>query len=124
MSGQIKFLNNFGDITIEWDEQDHIKMLTIIQDKLNNGFQFFIIKEKFMGIPLTGGKKELKKVSQLSGNKVLIKDKDIEKYFNSVETAKIIEDDKRDTFTVLKGSTNAEEIAKHTSVCSKPAKAG
>jgi len=122
-NGQIKFLNTFGDITIEWDERDHLKMLTIIQEKLDAGFQFFIVKDRFCGIPGTGGTKKLKKISKLSGNKILVKDKDITKYFNDVTSAKIV-NDKKDSHTMVENSRNAEKIARSTSVCSRPATRG
>ena len=122
-NGQIKFLNTFGDITIEWEEEDHLKMLTVIQEKLDAGFQFYIVKDKFCGLPGTGGTKKLKKISKLSGNKVLIKDKDISKYFNHITSAKIV-DDKKDSHEMIENSRNAEKIARSTSVCSRPATRG
>jgi len=122
-NGQIKFLNTFGDITIEWEEKDHIEMLTVIQEKLDAGFQFYIVKDRFCGIPGTGGKKKLKKISKLSGNKVLIKDKDISKYFNHISSAKII-NDKSDSHQMVENSRDAEKIAKSSSVCSRPATRG
>ena len=116
--GQIKFLNAFGDITIEWDEKDRAKMLKIIKEKLDEGFQFYIVKKRFFG--LFGEKKEkLKKITKLSNNKVLIKDKDISDYFEGITSARII-DDNTDKHEVVSNSRNPEEIVKSTSVCTKP----
>ena len=122
-NGQIKFLNTFGDITIEWEDKDHIAMLTVIQEKLDAGFQFYIVKDRFCGIPGTERKKKLKKISKLSGNKVLIKDKDISKYFNHITSAKII-DDKRESHEMVENSRDPEKIVKSTSVCTRPATRG
>jgi len=122
-TGQIKFLNLYGDITIEWSEKDHLKMIGVIEEKLKEGFQFFIVKKKFLGIPFTGGKKELKKISSMHGNKVLIKDESLEKYFNDISSAEII-NDKTESHEIVKNSTNPEEIAKSSSVCSKPPQRG
>ena len=40
----IKFINLYGDIVIKWDSKDDKQMEQILKAKLNQGFQFFIVK--------------------------------------------------------------------------------
>ena len=116
--GQIKFLNLYGDITIEWEDKDHIEMLKVIEEKLEQGFQFYIVKDRFCGLPFTGGKKEVKRISQVEGNKVHIKDEAISKYFSNITSATIVNDNTQ-SHQVVKNSRDANEIAKSSSVCTK-----
>ncbi len=119
-TGQIKFLNHYGDITIEWDEDDSVKMEKLIAEKLEQGFQFYIVRKVF-GIP--AGKKKLKKISKLNDKKIFIKDDDMKKFFDEVESLKTVDDNTTD-HTVVKNSKDVKEIAKSTTVATKPPRAG
>ena len=44
----ITFLNCYGDLTVTWDEKDAQKMESRIQKLLDDGFQFFIVKKRFL----------------------------------------------------------------------------
>jgi len=115
--GQIKFLNMYGDITIEWEIEDHAKMLRMIQKKLDDGHQFYIVKKRFFGL----GKKitKIDNINQLSDTKVYIKDADAKECFENLTTTTVINDNTT-SHEVVKNSRNAEEIAKSSTVCTKP----
>ena len=121
MAGQIKFLNLYGDITIEWDDKDNLLMEKIIAEKLAEGYQFFIVKKSFGG--LISKTKKLKSVRKLKENKILIKDKDVESIFEDINSARIIEDN-NNKHEVVKASNNVNEISKSNTVCTKPPQAG
>jgi len=116
--GQIKFLNAFGDITIEWEEKDKEKMEKLIQEKLDEGFQFFIVKKRFFGL-LGSSKKKIKTTKDIKSNQIYIKDKDIEKYFQEISSLKVI-DDETDKHEVVENSRDVKKIVKSTTVCTKP----
>lgn len=118
-SGQITFLNCYGDLTIEWDEKDSLAIEGKIVELLASGHQFFIVKRNMFGM-----KKEVSMTSlkQLKENKVIIKDPELEKLLGDIN-GKITKQNS-DTYDVVKGSKDPKEIAKNQSVCSKSSTKG
>ena len=115
----ITFLNCYGDLTITWDEKDSKKMESKIQKLLDEGFQFFIIKKRF----LRPSKKEpIRSLRDLEKNEVTADDKTIALLFKDID-GKVCKDE-NDSYDVIKGSINPKEIVKSEVVCSKPATAG
>ena len=115
----ITFLNCYGDLTITWDEKDSKKMESKIQKLLDEGFQFFIIKKRF----LRPSKKEpIRSLRDLEKNEVTADDKTIALLFKDID-GKVCKDE-NDSYDVIKGSINPKEIVKAEVVCSKPAVAG
>ena len=115
----ITFLNCYGDLTITWDEKDSKKMELKIQKLLDEGFQFFIIKKRF----LRPSKKEpIRSLRDLEKNEVTADDKTIALLFKDID-GKVCKDE-NDSYDVIKGSINPKEIVKAEVVCSKPAVAG
>jgi len=65
----IIFLNMFGDITIDWDDKDHIKVLQLVDKLMQEGVTFFILKPRFFG--LTEKKERLYSLKEVSGKLVI-----------------------------------------------------
>lgn len=115
----ITFLNCYGDLTVTWDEKDSKKMESRIQKLLDEGYQFFIIKKRF----LRPSKKEpIRSLRDLEKNEITAEDKTISLLFNDIDGE--VCRDENDSYDVIKGSTKPEEIVKAEVVCSKPATAG
>lgn len=115
----ITFLNCYGDLTVTWDEKDSAKMESRIQKLLDDGYQFFIIKKRF----LRPSKKEpIRSLREIEKNEVTADDKTIAKLFSDIDGE--VCRDETDQYDIVKGSTNPKEIVKSEVVCSKPATAG
>lgn len=119
--GQIKFLNLYGDITIEWDKEDNKEMEKFIQEKLDEGYYFYIVEKKFFG--LFSKEVKINKINEIKNNKILIKDQEIENLLNRTKTIKTIKDN-TDTHKIIRVSNNTKEIATSTTVCIKPPQRG
>lgn len=46
----ITFLNMTGDVTISWDETNREVMLKLVEEKMEQGYSFFILKPRLFGI--------------------------------------------------------------------------
>jgi hypothetical protein len=46
----ITWLNMTGDITITWDKTNEADMLALVEQKMKEGFSFFIMKPRFLSI--------------------------------------------------------------------------
>ena len=115
----ITFLNCYGDLTVTWDEKDSKKMESRIQKLLDEGYQFFIIKKRF----LRPTKKEpIRSLRELEKNEITADDKTISVLFNDIDGE--VCRDENDSYDIVKGSTKPKEIVKSEVVCSKPATAG
>lgn len=115
----ITFLNCYGDLTVTWDEKDSKKMESRIQKLLDEGYQFFIIKKRF----LRPSKKEpIRSLRDLEKNEITAEDKTISLLFNDIDGE--VCRDENDSYDIVKGSNKPEEIVKSEVVCSKPATAG
>ena len=115
----ITFLNCYGDLTITWDEKDSSKMESRIQKLLDDGYQFFIVKKRFL---ISDKKVPLRSLRDLEKNEVTADDKTIAALFHDIDGE--VCRDETDQYDIVKGSTNPKEIVKSEVVCSKPATAG
>lgn len=115
----ITFLNCYGDLTVSWDEKDSTKMESRIQKLLDQGYQFFIVKKRFLR---PNAKVPIRSLRELEKNEVTAADKTIALLFEDIE-GEVLKDD-TEQYDMVKGSTDAKEIVKSEVVCSKPATAG
>ena len=46
----ITFLNMTGDVTIAWDPANEAGVLAVVEQKMKEGFTFFILKPRFFGV--------------------------------------------------------------------------
>lgn len=119
MGRSMTFLNCYGDITISWDEKDSVKMESKIQQLLDEGYQFTIIKKRFL---LPNKKVPLRKLSELETNSVTANDEVLAKLFGDISGT--VMKDNSDSYDVVKGSDDASEIVQGEVVCSKPSTGG
>lgn len=56
----ITFLNMTGDVTITWDKSNEAQILTMIEQKMKEGYSFFILKPRFFCL---FGKKKVRATS-------------------------------------------------------------
>lgn len=72
----IVFLNQTGDVAIEWDDANEEAILALIEEKMKQGIRFFILKPVLGGL-LGSKKKQATSIKQIrkAGN-VLIEDQD------------------------------------------------
>lgn len=115
----ITFLNCYGDLTISWNEADSLKMESRIQNLLAEGYQFFIIKKRFLR---PDKKIMIRSLKDLEKNEITAEDKTIAKLFHDIE-GEVCKDD-NDEYTVVKGSVDSKEIVKSEVICAKPAVGG
>ncbi len=118
---ELMFLNCFGDVTLTWEEQDDEKMKKHIQKLIDEGHMFFIIKKKFL---IFNKEVQVNCSKEINNNKVLIKDDKMAGILLDVKNAKLASKDKDDSYDVVKGSKNPEEIVKSQAVCVKPSRGG
>lgn len=56
----ITFLNMTGDVTISWDASNEATMLALVEQKMKEGYSFFVLKPRFLSIL---GKKKVRATS-------------------------------------------------------------
>lgn len=118
-NASLTFLNCYGDLTITWEEKDSAQMESRIQKLLDKGFQFFIIKKRFM---LPSKKVKLSSLRELRKNEITAKDETIFELFSKMDIDVVR--DETDNYDVIKSSEKSEEIVKSEVICSKPAVGG
>lgn len=115
----ITFLNCYGDLTVTWDEKDSNKMESRIQKLLDDGFQFFIVKKRFL---ISDKKVPLRSLRDLEKNEVTADDKTIAALFHDVDGE--VYKDSQSEYDIVKGSNNPKEIVKSEVVCAPSSSRG
>mgnify|MGYP006421471865 CR=1 FL=1 len=79
MSRNLTFLNQMGDITITWDSSEDEVIKNMIQNKIDQGYVFFVIERKF----LFKKKNKISHINQLANkNSVILEDETLEELFS------------------------------------------
>ena len=115
----ITFLNCYGDLTVTWDEKDSKKMESRIQKLLDDGFQFFIVKKRFL---ISDKKVPLRSLRDLEKNEVTADDKTIATLFHDIDGE--VYKDSQSEYDIVKGSNSPEEIVKSEVVCAPSSSRG
>ncbi len=119
MPRTMNLLNQTGDITIGWGEGDDVHMLPMIEEKLRQGYSFFIVKGE--------DEVRLKRVDQIGDvRKVVLSDKEAERLFAAGRVG-LVEKAKgavRGVVDTIRRSTTAEEIVRHDTVAMRPMAGG
>jgi hypothetical protein len=107
-------LNEQGDVTIIWDEENDEKMVEVIKKKMAEGIQFFIIEPRFGG-RASPAKTPLKKAADATKHRALsIRDED---FAAMVEAGAAEVERTPDTkVKTVRKSTDAKEVARSESV--------
>lgn len=114
------FLNEHGDITITWDDSTVEDVKDMIQEKMNQGYTFFIVEKKFGIIPT---QKRLTNVYDIYDHKkVIMRDKEVQKLFMSGKVQLVKEDN---STAQTNGIANtAAQAAQTNTVAVRPAVGG
>lgn len=104
-------LNEFGDIVIEWDEESHDEMVEVIQQKLDQGYVFFIIEKKFFN--LFDAKKRIQDAKQIKNRKVLVED---HAFRDMILAGKAVETNHKQSYSAIRPAFDANEIASNHTV--------
>lgn len=115
----ITFLNCYGDLTVTWDEKDSQKMESRIQKLLDDGFQFFIVKKRFL---ISDKKTPLRSLRDLEKNEITADDKTIAALFHDINGE--VYKDSQTEYDVVKGSKDPKEIVKGEVVCAPSSSRG
>lgn len=115
----ITFLNCYGDLTVTWDEKDSNKMESRIQKLLDDGFQFFIVKKRFL---ISDKKTPLRSLRDLEKNEITADDKTIAALFHDIDGE--VYKDSQTEYDVVKGSKDPKEIVKGEVVCAPSSSRG
>ena len=115
----ITFLNCYGDLTVTWDEKDSTKMESRIQKLLDDGFQFFIVKKRFL---ISDKKTPLRSLRDLEKNEITADDKTIAALFHDIDGE--VYKDSQTEYDVVKGSKDPKEIVKGEVVCAPSSSRG
>jgi hypothetical protein len=117
------FLNGHGDITISWSESDDVKMKELISKKMESGYQFFIIKPRFLGI-FGCSTKNIASISDLNKKSVTILDKDIEIFIKEAHEANLLSSQGDASYDVVSCAATAHDVCKNQTVAVKPVRGG
>ena len=113
-SRALTFLNEMGDVTLIWQEQNDAAMEALIQKRMDEGITFFIIEPRLGGL-VAPDRKKLKKPAEAMKHRALsIPDEEVQK-FVSGGLAEVIST----PAVPVKGSRrskSAKEVAKSESV--------
>jgi hypothetical protein len=116
-------LNQQGDVTLVWEEEDDDKIIPVIEKKLAEGFAFFIIEPRLMGL-MKPKKVRLTDAEEARRHRALaIRDEDLAGFLRAGDTAVTV----RTPASRVRGSrksTSASEIAAAESVAVQPMRGG
>ena len=118
-NASLTFLNCYGDLTVTWDEKDSKKMESRIQKLLDDGFQFFIVKKRFL---ISDKKTPLRSLRDLEKNEITADDKTIAALFHDIDGE--VYKDSQTEYDVVKGSKDPKEIIKGEVVCAPSSSRG
>lgn len=70
----LTLLNSTGDITLTWNDYEDEEIKKMIQEKINNGYCFFILEPKVSFLKFLGDKQtRIKDVSKITTRKITMK---------------------------------------------------
>lgn len=126
----ITLLNQSGDISITWDAENEAAMLQLIEQKMKEGYSFFIVKPRMLG--LLGTKtvkaqsiKDVKKAGSVIADDGVMTGAAPKLYDVAVEqavvngTAKLVKPSTREKETVRRAS-KPQEVVRAQSVAVRP----
>lgn len=114
-------LNRIGDVAVTWEDPNDVEVLTFIQKKIDEGYVFFIIEERFF--KMMKRKKRLTDVNDIPSNRTV--------YLDDAEAERLEGLDKI-SVSKTKGAKpkasrkakSADEVARNRTVAVRPAYAG
>lgn len=82
---RIILFNQTGDLTISWDKKDDERMSAMVLEKMKQGFTFYSLKTNIFGF--NEQKIKVNNRKDIKNRKVILKDEEAEKFFQSAKTA-------------------------------------
>jgi len=113
----ITWLNETGDVTLEWSKDRDEVMKKIIQQKMDEGYSFFIVKRR-----VDTSYQKVSSVAQIKNCKITITDKEAEQLMsgNGVGLSALPPGD----MTTEGRATTATQVSRSKSVAVKPMRGG
>lgn len=112
----IRWLNEAGDITIEWSEDRDEVMKKVIQERMNEGYTFFIVEGRKRNKTF----KRVTTVSQINECKITMTDKEAEQMVGGL----FVGSDTTSEIESVGKATTADEVVKKDTVAVRPARGG
>ncbi len=112
----IRWLNEKGDITIEWSEDRDEVMKKIIQERMNEGFTFFIVEGRKKDKTF----KRVSDVKQIKDFKITMTDKEAEQMIGGL----FVGNDDNDNIESVGKANTPDEVVKNDSVAVRPVVGG
>lgn len=132
MTASMTLMNATGDFTLEWDESKAGAMERWIQKKMDEGFSFFVVERKLLG--LVKSKKAINKISDLKDRSVKISDDDMQRLAgDDGELFKILSEgtvdavqnpDKGGSINTVRRARTPKEVAQNHTVAVRPIAGG
>lgn len=119
----LTILNETGDTTITWTEDNDARMEETIKKKMTEGYQFFIVEPRMGGLVAPDTSKKLKRFAEAKKHRALsMKDEDFERMVSEGAAAfvKTPAEPVRNT----RKSKDAKEVARSEAVAVKPMRGG
>ncbi len=111
--GDLTFLNKFGDVRINWDEEADGDMLPVIQRLMDAGMTFWKLNTVGIGAVSMSVKRKVRKVSAIKDDRILaVRDEDFFKIV-AAGLAGVVESDKAEKLEMKERHTSAKQVVKH-----------
>lgn len=120
----LTLFDDTGDTTIAWTADKDAELCKVIEQKMSEGVQFFIVKPRFGKVlgKVFGDKKiKINSVNEAVDRKVTVSDNDFLKIMGVKEVPSKSDEAQ---ISVTKRSTDAHEIASNHSIGTSPIRAG
>lgn len=121
----VQILGDEGDIILQWNKNDHDAMKKFIQEQMDKGYSFFIVKKNAFGL-IRRDAKLLSSEQLKPGVEIKIKDKDAMNAFMSgaAHIVKGAKDKISSSIETIKKCTTADEVMNNDTIAMKPLRGG
>lgn len=119
----IILLNRTGDVSVSWDSPDDVEVLTFIQKKIDAGYVFFIIEDRFF--KLMKRKKRITDVNEIGKDRTVFLDDDDAEALTKNGKFRVTKSTQKASADIkTRKAKDAKDVASHTSFGVRPAYAG
>lgn len=127
MENYLTYLNEFGDITIAWEDDSNDEMVNVIQRQMDKGMTFWSIEPRFAGL-LPPRKTKLNSIDDIKDDRILsMNDEDFFKLVADGAAAAITPSKSYNPLTFLKRLKSPKEVVENetkTAAVMKPLRGG
>lgn len=115
-------LDQSGDTTITWSEPDDVDVLTFIQQKIDEGYVFFIEQPRVLRAFMK--KKKIDSVSEVKERKLIVADERAAELELKGKIKLVTLKSETKEPAPVKKAKDAKEVAKSRSIATKPVRGG